>query len=197
MPSYLIFVRHSLPEIDPSIPASQWQLSDEGRLRCLGLAEQLTPYLPARILSSPQPKALQTAQIVAQRSKLPFSQVAGLHEHQREGAAFTSQAHFMAQVGALFAHPAERVFGEESADQAFTRFAGVVDSAIQEAGAQNLVIVTHGTVMALWAWRRLGLEPFPFWRSQTMPCILVTDPLNSKLVRFIRYHTEGDSFTSS
>jgi len=190
----LLLVRHSLPEIDPAIPASSWQLSAEGRRRCLGLADQIAPYLPARICSSQEPKALQTAALIAQHYNLPFETAAGLHEQLRERVPFSGRDLFTAQVAALFAHPSELVFGEETADQAFVRYSAVVDSCLQAAGDKNLVIVSHGTVMTLWAWRRLNIEPFSFWKSQTMPCILVADPHQAQWLHHIRYEEASDTF---
>ena len=37
----LILVKHSLPEIDPSVPANEWRLSCEGRRRARKLGERL------------------------------------------------------------------------------------------------------------------------------------------------------------
>jgi broad specificity phosphatase PhoE len=190
----LIFIRHSLPEIDPTTPASTWQLSVEGRQRCLSLASQLTAYQPVRIISSREPKAFMTAELLAQGCGLRLETAEGLHEHERLHTPFTNRKHFIAQVKEFFAQPGKLIFGEESADQAYDRFSGVVDSLLQVDSALNLVVVTHGSVMALWAGRRLGLDPFSFWQSQTMPCLLVCDPFEGKALRFIRYNEALDSY---
>lgn len=65
--SHLILVRHSLPEMDFTVSAHQWHLSDEGRRRCEPLADALTDYHPVAIASSGEPKAVETAQIIAER----------------------------------------------------------------------------------------------------------------------------------
>jgi broad specificity phosphatase PhoE len=65
--SYLILVKQALPEIIPTLPANQWHLSDVGRAQCTVLADQLATYAPAALVSSSEPKALETAHLVAQR----------------------------------------------------------------------------------------------------------------------------------
>ncbi len=34
----LILVKHSLPVLEPAVPAREWRLGEEGRRRCAGLA---------------------------------------------------------------------------------------------------------------------------------------------------------------
>ena len=41
MNKYLILVKHSLPEIAENVPAHEWKLSEEGRVRARRLAERL------------------------------------------------------------------------------------------------------------------------------------------------------------
>ena len=60
----LILVKHSLPEINLAIPAPGWRLSDEGRHRAARLARLLTGSGSGRTVSSPEPKALETAGII-------------------------------------------------------------------------------------------------------------------------------------
>ena len=57
----LILVKHSLPEIVPDIPSAKWHLSDEGRRRALVLAGRLSSFEPSRVVSSHEPKAVETA----------------------------------------------------------------------------------------------------------------------------------------
>ena len=54
----IIFFRHSLPQIDPALPAREWHLSEEGQKRCRVLAERLASYNPQRIISSLEPKSV-------------------------------------------------------------------------------------------------------------------------------------------
>ncbi|MGH7949643.1 MAG: histidine phosphatase family protein, partial [Candidatus Binataceae bacterium] len=56
----LILVRHAAPEIVEAIPPREWQLSDEGRLRCEALADEIESYRPALIATSTEFKARET-----------------------------------------------------------------------------------------------------------------------------------------
>lgn len=49
----LILVKHSLPVIEPTLPASQWRLGPEGRRRCERLAALLSGTWPTHIVTSP------------------------------------------------------------------------------------------------------------------------------------------------
>src|SRR5687768_4073161 len=79
-----ILVKHSLPEIDRNVPASQWLLSDDGQRRCGALAAALEAYRPAAVVSSAEPKATETAQRLAAAWGISYHVVPGLHEHRRE-----------------------------------------------------------------------------------------------------------------
>jgi broad specificity phosphatase PhoE len=47
------------------VSASQWRLSDTACQRCLLLAKRLAGYRPQTIVASAEPKAVETAQLVA------------------------------------------------------------------------------------------------------------------------------------
>ncbi len=171
-PADLILVRHSMPEIDPARPARQWQLSDEGRWRCQELAKRLSPYMPQVIVSSEEPKAVETARIVATALGMEYQTATGLHEHERSGMGWSSQEEFVEAVAKLFAQPERLVMGNETADQAYARFASSVDDLISRYAGQSLMIVAHGTVMSLFVSRRCGVEPFPLWRQLGLPAYI-------------------------
>jgi broad specificity phosphatase PhoE len=170
---HLILVKHSQPQIVPALPAAQWRLSDEGRRRSAVLAERLAPYLPAAIVASREPKAMETGYTVASILGTPFATAEGLHEHDRSNVGWSSAEEFEAAVARFFAQPSDLVFGRETADQARNRFAAAVDDAIAAHPAGNLVVVAHGTVIALLVAARAGVEPFPLWRQLGLPSFVV------------------------
>jgi broad specificity phosphatase PhoE len=178
-----IFFRHSLPVIDPAIPAREWRLSEEGQLRCRLLAGRLANFNPQRIVSSLEPKALETAQIVAETLGMPYESAVGLHEHVRSRTGHTSQEAFEASVKAFFEQPDQLVYGDETADQAHTRFTQAVE-AIQDRypGQTPLVIVTHGTVISLFVARACGVDPFSLWKSLKLPCMVVCSAHNPSII---------------
>jgi broad specificity phosphatase PhoE len=170
----LVLVRHALPEFVVGLPASEWQLSDEGRRRCQRLADRLAAYDLAAVITSTEPKAVETGQIVADSLALPLETAPGLHEHER-GVVTATGDHgaFQAQVSRLFEQPDELVFGTETADQAHARFATAVAAVIERHPHRNLAIVAHGTVITLFIARAAGLDPVPFWQSLGLPAFAV------------------------
>lgn len=120
----LILVKHSLPEIAPERPRSEWRLSDEGRTRSVWLAERLQTYDPGRIVTSPELKAHETATIVAQVLDLALETLDALREHDDSGAPFEDERSFRVSVRRFFARPTEAVFGPETADDAHKALLG-------------------------------------------------------------------------
>jgi broad specificity phosphatase PhoE len=170
----LILVKHALPDIVAGVRASEWHLSDKGRRRCLPLAERLAAYQPTVVISSEEPKAVETGQIVAERLGLPCETTPGLHEHERPTIGFLgTHEQFVAQAVRLFEHPGELVFGSETADQAHARFAAAVAAVLAQHPDGNPVIVSHGTVITLLIARANGLDPVPFWKSLGLPAFAV------------------------
>jgi broad specificity phosphatase PhoE len=169
----LMLVRHSLPEIVPALPASQWSLSEAGRQRCEPLADRLAVYGPDVFVTSTEPKAVETGRIVAELLGRPWETAEGLHEHERRDVAFESQERFEAAVAGFFAEPGRLVFGSETSDRAHQRFAQAIAAVVERFPSQSVAVVTHGTVMTLFVTRAAGLEPFPFWKRLGLPAFVV------------------------
>ncbi len=105
-----------------------------------------------------------------------FAPWPGLHEQARSSVEWLGDAEFQAQIEALYAHPAEVVFGDESADAAHGRFAAAVAALVAAAPAGNLIAFTHGTVLTLLVSRaNPGIDPLPFWRRLGLPAVVVLD----------------------
>jgi broad specificity phosphatase PhoE len=178
-----IFFRHSLPASDSAIPAQEWHLSEEGQQRCRLLAGRLANFNPQRIVSSLEPKALETAQIVAETLGMPYESAVGLHEHLRSRVEHANQKVFEASVRAFFEQADQLVYGDETADQAHARFTQAVE-AIQERypSESPLVIVTHGTVISLFVARACSIDPFILWKSLKLPCMVVFSVHNPSII---------------
>lgn len=172
----LILVKHSLPEISSERPRREWPLSDEGRSRCLRLAERLRAYGPARIWTSPEPKAHGTATAVAAAlgaAEGSVQVIDALREHDDRGVPFLGETSFRAAVAEFFARPAEAVFGPETADEAYRRFAAAVDGLPAPTDGSASVIVAHGRVISLFVARRAHLDPFDVWGRLGLPSFAV------------------------
>jgi broad specificity phosphatase PhoE len=170
---FLLLVRHAAPEVVPGVPAREWRLSDDGRRAAEALAARVTPYLPSLVATSAEPKARETAELLAARLGVPTESAAGLHEHVRDNVGYLGRERFEAAVAACFARPDELVLGRETAAQALARFSRAVEAVLAAHPAGNLAIVTHGTVMALFVAARTGRDPLPFWRGLALPDLVV------------------------
>jgi len=176
----LLLVRHSQSKIETNLSANNWKLSDEGRLRCQGLASKILEYRPTTIFSSPEPKALETARLIA--NSQPITVLNDLREHERYTVPFTSTANFRMSVNRLFFKPDELVFGNETADQAYERFSRAIDKVIQRKSEFSNVLITHGTVISLFVSGRIGLDPFDFWQKLEMPSLVVMNSKGSEVL---------------
>lgn len=169
---YLVLIRHSAPEIQPGIPASEWALSQEGWQRCRPLAHHLMPYALDCIIASHEKKATQTAQATAHWLGIPWRCADGLEEHHRQTLDILPRTEFQSLVARLLAHPDELVIGEETGAQALQRFSTALERLLQAYPRQNLAVVTHGTVLSLWAAQHFHLSAHEFWRDLGLPAFL-------------------------
>jgi len=81
---------------------------------------------------------------------------------------------FISLVALLFKEPDRLVLGNETADEAYERFGDAVDELIvREPG--DVAVVTHGTVISLFAQRRAKQEPFALWRRMGLPSFIVLE----------------------
>ncbi len=179
----LILVKHSLPEIVKKLPAREWILSAEGKRRARILAEKLRPYQPDMIISSREPKAVQTAEIVANILQLGMQIADDLHEHERSNVAFLSQEAFEMNVREFFNKPSELIFGIETASQALERFHRAVRLARSHNEDRTIVIVTHGTVISLFISHCTGLPGFSLWKDLGLPSYIVFDMHSNAIVK--------------
>ena len=179
MKKHLILVKHSLPEIVENVPAREWKLSEEGRVRAQRLAEQLSPCQPEMIVSSIEPKAKETAEIIARKHKLELHVVDGLHEHDRR---YLSKDEFEAAVREFFEKPGTLVFGSETADQCHARFEQAVHSIIDHNLDKTIVIVAHGTVISLFVSRLTGISDLSLWNELGLPSFVVIDMQSAALI---------------
>ncbi|MCI0475750.1 MAG: phosphoglycerate mutase family protein [Anaerolineales bacterium] len=170
--SKLLLIKHAMPELDPTVPAPEWHLGERGRARCESLANKLTAYALNVIVSSVEPKAIETAQIVATRLSKPHEIAEGLHEHDRRNVPFMPLAELEARAAEFFAKPDELVLGSETGNQAHARFANAIDRVIEKHPQKNIAIVSHGSVISLFIARNNEM-PFDFWKRLGLPSIVV------------------------
>lgn len=158
----LLLIRHGESEGNRSrtfTPTPAVPLTDEGRRQVRAAAAWIgARYLPARIVSSPFTRARQTADILAGAFGLPV----GVEEDLRERSYGTLAGQpYEAALAAGDYDPAAYwrwcpPGGGETLEAVAARAGAVVDRLAREAGARDVVVVSHGAVMrALW-WHMTG-----------------------------------------
>jgi broad specificity phosphatase PhoE len=177
----LILIKHSLPEIEEGIPAREWKLSEEGRLRARRLAEKLIEYQPEVIVSSLEPKAQETGRILGDHFGLEYKTFKDLHEHDRSKSPYSSKDEFQALVQNFFERPGELVFGSETATQALQRFEQAVYSIMNLYEGKTVFVVAHGTVISLFVSHLTGCDGYVLWQELDLPSFIVLD-VQSKVI---------------
>jgi len=181
----LILVKHSLPEIVERIPASEWNLSEEGRSRAQTLAGLLSTYQPEVVISSNEPKATQTAEIISEQLKVPFKVFENLHEHDRRGMPYFGKIEFQQLVREFFAKPNKLVFGSETASQVVDRFRRAIENVIAQFEHRTIVIVAHGTAISPFVEWLAGVDGYELWRELDLPSFVVLDLPSKKIIETI------------
>lgn len=181
----LILIKHAAPLVVPGTPPEKWKLSDPGRASCEPLAEAVRPYAPAVIVASEEPKAKETAAILAQRLGVPAETAAALHEHDRSNVPHMRSGEFISHVELFFRRPTERVLGRESAVQASDRFESALQAVLEAHREGNVAIVSHGTVIALFAAEHSDRYAFELWREMGLPSLVVFELPGFKLSELV------------
>jgi len=164
----LFLVRHGRPMLDPARPAHEWELDpasydDVWALRSSGR-------LPARAawVSSPEPKAQQTAQLLTDGR---VGIVDELREHLR-GPGWVDD--FEAAVRRAFDQPEiAAVEWWEPLSACRDRVLPVVRRILEVHGDQDVVLVRHGTAWTVVVAELTGQGPdLDAWRALAMPDVI-------------------------
>ena len=182
MKKYLILVKHSVPEIEEDRPAREWKLSQEGRLRAHKLAGLLEAFHPEVIVSSPESKAEETSEIISKRLQIEIRVAQDLHEHDRSNVPYLSQAAFQTSMREFFQNPGELVFGRETANEAHARFYQALHGILNEYRSKTVVVITHGTVIALFVSRLTGSSDFELWTRMGLPSYIAIELQSNTLI---------------
>jgi broad specificity phosphatase PhoE len=178
----IILVKHSLPEIKKDLPAREWSLSEQGKARAERLADILKLHPLDFLAASKEPKAVETARIIAARCGVDLRMLEGLHEHERSSVPHLSKLEFETAVRKFFERPDTLVFGDETANQAHERFSDAMYSILSENTNRKIAIVTHGTVISLYVSRLTGPPGFEIWSQLELPGFVVLDLQSNELI---------------
>jgi broad specificity phosphatase PhoE len=177
----LILVRHAAPLIEPGVPPPQWGLSPEGRADAEALSARVAALGPVAICASTEPKAIETARILARPLGLAIETDPAFDEHHREDWPFEPDAAVRdARMLRVLSEFGSSVEGAEVGAVAAARFAVGVEAR----AARPLVVVSHGTILSLYLAWVASLEPQELWRSLKLPEALVINGSDLLVDRF-------------
>lgn len=158
--SRLVLIRHGEPVIDEDAPPPSWRLSQKGRVDSARLAPRLAPLVLTRFVSSTEPKAVETAEIIARALGVPASTDVRLNEVRRpwveDGFARDVTQYLAGQV----------VRDWERIDEVQRRMTSAVD---EITGHEAVGVVTHGTALTAWLVTRVTFSAHDFWHDLRLP----------------------------
>lgn len=177
---HLYLVRHAFVAVRPEQPSEQWHLSPDGRTAAEELASQACWPGLARLYTSPEPKAIATAQRIAMRSGLPLSIEPALREVARP---WTESDYRALARGYLSGEPLE---GWEPRGASTLRIRSGIEAIISDHGHADLGVVSHGLILTLFLATLLGLDgaaSAELWEGIGLPDYAIVDPSAGKLIR--------------
>ena len=171
-PTRLILVRHGATEhsVDHRFSGhNDLPLSELGRRQAAALAQRFAAGAPlAAVLSSPLPRAMQTAQHIAEAVGTRVMPVDGLAEvnfGEWEGLTFAEVADgFPAQLRAWSSSPRTAPPGGESFDDAAVRVLAARDDLLDRFAQSTVGVVTHVTPIKLLVRDVLAAGAISLWR---------------------------------
>lgn len=181
----LLLIKHARPLVDPRQPSHEWKLSEPGRRDCAVLAERLLPFSPTRVFHSDEPKAVETARIIAGTFGIPAEHLNDIFEHDRTNVPHMPSGEFISHVELFFRKPDELVLGLETATECVARFDAAVRPLPGEFTDPCIAVVTHGTVLALWLESVGAGRGFDLWRRMGLPSWAVVDTDGWKVTEIV------------
>ena len=177
----LYLVRHAAVTVRPEQLPEQWHLSAAGRAGAEALAEQSIWEGLAATHTSPEPKAVATAQRIAAQHGLPIVIARGLREVG--GRTYTAPDQHRELVRRYLA--GEVVDSWERRDVALERVRSSIER-IAAAGKDDVAVVSHGLVLTLYVSELLGLGGAAADELQArlrLPDLAIIDPQARRVER--------------
>ena len=181
----VVLVKHAQPLLDATKPAREWDLTVEGQAQSKRLGASLREFVPCRLVSSPEPKALRTCEIVADELGISMTVVDGLREIDRPVLPIMSASEHERVNAQIFTEFDRRVIGRESAREARERFMEAVRKEIGRTEEENLVVVAHGTVISLLVSEHNDVDSFQLWKRLQCPSLVVLEKPSLGLVEVV------------
>jgi broad specificity phosphatase PhoE len=136
------FLRHFQTKVEPETPAAEWQLSEEGRKRSEEFIEN-NEFNVETVYTSTEPKAVQTAEKIAEKAGAEIVKIDLLREVDRSEEGFVEDHdRYIELVEDYLSGGLEADW--ESQEKVKQRFQEFLDEA-----EENSLAVTHGLFLSL------------------------------------------------
>lgn len=146
----LRYISHPNVVQDPDVPVPQWGLSPLGVERAHAMAAQPWAATIGRVVSSPETKARQAAEILAEALGLDVEVRTDSGEIDRSATGFLPAEEHEAVSEAFFADPETSIRGWERAVDAQARVHAALVDLLLDPGDADVAVVGHGAVGTLW-----------------------------------------------
>lgn len=149
--SIVRYITHPNVDIDPTMAVPEWSLSAVGRRRALALLDQPWIVSIGRILSSPETKAIETADVIAERLDLFVQVRRSSGETDRSATGYVEAERHERLAHRFFADPERSADGWERAVDAQRRIVDAFKDILHEPtdDGGDVAIVGHGAVGTL------------------------------------------------
>lgn len=156
--AFALYITHPQIRMEPDVPVPNWGLSEVGMERAKEASKQGWAKTLARIASSEETKAVETAQIFAEISGASVEIVDGMGENDRSATGFLPPHEFEKAADAFFAKPTESFKGWEKAVDAQMRIVEAFERVLQTHDhSKPLAFIGHGGVGTLLKCHLAGL----------------------------------------
>lgn len=155
----LYFLRHFQTEIDPDTPVSEWTLSEEGRDQLHEFLQQDLPEVDA-ILTSPEPKALNTAKKILEVTGREVVPMEELREVDRSRRGFIEDHTEYVETAREYLENDKPKTAWEPKSELENRIKACILK-LEGMGYEKVMVVGHGLYFSV----LLGEEPYFFWQE--------------------------------
>ena len=160
----VILIRHAMPQIVPGVSSKLWRLGESAKEDCVLLAHALPRDLGPVIYTSPEPKAAETATVVALRLGLRVVTDARFAEVDRPPVG---DEDYRAMVLRYLNNSAEP--GWEPVAAVRIRFAAGVAGALAAHPSGDIIVANHGMALSIYVASVMDIDLPEFWRELTFP----------------------------
>lgn len=161
--SIVYLVRHAHADW---VPNEQRPLSEQGMSAALQVADRLETKPITALYASSARRAAQTIEPLAARLNKPITMVHDLRERELSGSPV---ANFLEAIQHAWAHPHAALQGGESNRAAQRRGVAVITELVRQHPREQIVVATHGNLLALILQHYDSAIGFAFWQGLTMP----------------------------